>query len=106
MSFLIKVIMAWFRRNETPAVIYGADGIPVTSYNTTVKDCWFPKNLGEASKIENGWYCYPLNANGEYCGCICWEWWEDDDDFEQPDIYDVLNICQFLEIACEQDEDS
>lgn len=43
MEFLIKVIMAWFRRNEMPVAIYGADGMPVTSYNTTVKDCWFPK---------------------------------------------------------------
>ena len=103
MSFLIKVIIAWFKRNETPVVIYGADGAPITSYNIEPKNCWFPKNLGEASRIDNGWYCYPLNANGEYCGCICWE---DDDAFEQPDIYDVLNICRLLEIACGEDENS
>lgn len=106
MEFLIKVIIAWFKRNEMPVVIYGADGTPVASYNTEPKNCWFPKNLGEASRIDNGWYCYPLNANGEYCGCICWEWWEDDDDFEQPEIYDVLNICQLLEVGCEENENS
>lgn len=106
MSFLIKVIIAWFRRNEMSAVIYGADGAPITSYNTIPKNCWFPKNLGEASKIENGWYCYPVNIDGEYCGCVCWEWLEDDDDFEQPEIYDILNICQLLEIGCEEAEDS
>ena len=107
MKFLIKVIISWFKRNETPVVIYGADGVPITSYNTKAKECWFPKNLGEASSIGNGWYCYPLNANGEYCGCICWEWWENaNDDFEQPDVYDILNICRLLEIGCGEDENS
>lgn len=43
MKFLIKVIIAWFKRNETPVVIYGADGVPITSYNTKAKECWFPK---------------------------------------------------------------
>ena len=106
MEFLIKVIIAWFKRNEMPVAIYGADGAPIASYNIKAKDCWFPKNLGEASRVDTSWYCYPLNANGEYCGCICWEGWKDDDDFEQPDIYDVLNTCRLLEIGCEEDENS
>ena len=99
MKFLIKVIIAWFKRNETPVVIYGADGAPITSYNTKAKECWFPKNLGEASSIGNGWYCYPLNANGEYCGCFCWQ-----EELEGIDFYDIIMLCRLLETACEVEE--
>ena len=70
MKFLIKVIIAWFKRNETPVVIYGADGAPITSYNTNAKECGSPKQLGDPSSIGTGWYCYPLNPNGESCGCL------------------------------------
>lgn len=106
MKFLIKAIIAWFQKNELPVVIYGADGSPIANWEIKPKDYYFAKRLDEAVRDRDGLYCYPLNADGEYCGCICWEWVEDDDDFEQPDIYDVLNICQLLEIACEQDENS
>jgi len=105
MEFLIKVIIAWFRRNEVPVMIYGADGAPVASYNVGAKDCWFPHNMKEVSKIGNGWCCYPINLNGEYCGCICWEdTFNDDGNFEKPEFYDILNICNLLEVACEEEE--
>lgn len=106
MSFLIKVIIAWFQKNELPVVIYGADGSPIAYWNIKPKDCYFAKRLDEGVRDRDGLYCYPLNADGEYCGCICWKWLEDDDDFEQPEIYDILNICQLLEIACGEDENS
>ena len=106
MKFLIKAIIAWFQKNELPVVIYGADGSPIANWKIKPKNCYFAKRLDEAVRDRNGLYCYPLNADGEYCGCICWEWVEDDDDFEQPEIYDILNICNLLEIACGLDENS
>lgn len=106
MKFLIKAIIAWFQKNELPVVIYGADGSPIASWEIKPKDCYFAKRLDEAVRDRDGLYCYPLNADGEYCGCICWKWVEDDDDFEQPEIYDILNICNLLEIACGLDENS
>lgn len=106
MKFLIKAIIAWFQKNELPVVIYGADGSPIANWEIKPKDYYFAKRLDEAVRDRDGLYCYPLNADGEYCGCICWKWVEDDDDFEQPEIYDILNICNLLEIACGLDENS
>lgn len=106
MKFLIKAIIAWFQKNELPVVIYGADGSPIANWEIKPKDCYFAKRLDEAVRDRDGLYCYPLNADGEYCGCICWKWVEDDDDFEQPEIYDILNICNLLEIGCGLDENS
>lgn len=104
MEFLIKVIIAWFRRNEVSVAIYGADGTPVASYNVGAKDYWFPVNMKEVSKIKNGWCCYPINLDGEYCGCICWE--DKAGEEEWVEFYDILNICQLLEVACEEEETS
>ena len=106
MKFLIAAIIAWFQTNELPVVIYGADGSPITNWKIEPKNYYFAKRMDEAVRNSDGLYCYPLNANGEYCGCICWEWIEDDDDFEQPEIYDILNICNLLEIACGLNENS
>lgn len=107
MKFLIKVIIAWFKKNEIPVVIYGADGSPIANWEIKPKDYYFPpKRLDKGDRDRDGLYCYPLNANGEYCGCICWKWVEDDDDFEQPEIYDILNICNLLEVGCGEDENS
>lgn len=104
MEFLIKVIIAWFRRNEVPVAIYSADGAPVAYWNIKPKENYFSPKKDEVLKVGIGWYCYPINLDGEYCGCICWD--DTEGDFERPEFYDILNICQLLEMACEEEETS
>lgn len=110
MKFLIKVIITWFKRNEIPVVIYGADGAPVAYWNIKPKDCYFPYRTDEEFWDRDKLHCYPINLNGEYCGCICFDYnddvWEIEERFEKPEIYEVLNICKLLEIGCEEDENS
>lgn len=110
MKFLIAAIIAWFRNYDIPCVIYGADGQSVDYWGVEPKKNYWPKRLDEVSKASENWYAYPINANGEYCGCICWEYndniWEVEEEIEKPDFYTDLAICHLLEVACDLDENS
>ena len=104
MSFLIKVVAQWFKDRNCAFAIYGADGSCIESANTVPKKNFFPPKTNEVRKSGDDWYSFPINANGEYCGCVCW--FEDTSEEAWVEFYDVINICQILETACNLEEDS
>ena len=99
MEFFVKVIRKWCENYRQPFALYGADGMPISYWNTEPKKYYFPPKMNEVRKIENNWCCYPVNANGEYCGCFCWQ-----EELEGIDFYDIIMLCRLLETACEVEE--
>ena len=99
MEFFVKVIHKWCEDYCQPFALYGADGMPISYWNTEPKKYYFPPKMNEVRKIENNWCCYPVNANGEYCGCFCWQ-----EELEGIDFYDIIMLCRLLETACEVEE--
>lgn len=104
MKFLIKVIAQWFKDRNCAFAIYGADGSCIDSANTVPKENYFPLKTNRVCKSEDDWYSFPINANGEYCGCICW--FGDTSEEALVEFYDVVIPCQLLEIACGMEENS
>lgn len=99
MEFFVKVIRKWCEDYCQPFALYGADGMPISYWNTEPKKYYFPPKMNEVRKIENNWCCYPVNANGEYCGCFCWQ-----EELEGINFYDIIMLCRLLETACEVEE--
>ena len=99
MEFFVKVLRKWCEDYCQPFVLYGADGMPINYWNTEPKKHYFPPKMDEVCKIENNWCCYPVNVNGEYCGCFCWQ-----EELEGIDFYDIIMLCRLLETACEVEE--
>ena len=99
MEFFIKVVRKWCEDYCQPFALYGADGMPISYWNTEPKKHYFPPKMDEVCKIENNWWCYPVNVNGEYCGCFCWQ-----EELEGIDFYDIIMLCRLLETACEVEE--
>lgn len=99
MEFFVKVVRKWCEDYRQPFVLYGADGMPISYWNTEPKKHYFPPKTDEVCKIENNWCCYPVNVNGEYCGCFCWQ-----EELEGIDFYDIIMLCRLLETACEVEE--
>lgn len=104
MEFLIKVIAKWFKDRNCAFAIYGVDGVCIESANTQPEDCYYPVNMIKITKNDKDWYSFPIIANGEYCGCVCW--FEDDSEEALVEFYDVVNICQILETACDLEKAS
>ena len=99
MEFFVKVLRKWCEDYRQPFTLYGADGMPISYWNTEPKKHYFPPKMDEVCKIENNWCCYPVNVNGEYCGCFCWQ-----EELEGIDFYDIIMLCRLLETACEVEE--
>ena len=99
MKFLIKVIAQWFKDRNCAFAIYGADGSCIESANTIPKENFFPLKTNQIRKNGDDWYSFPINANGEYCGCVCWQ-----EELEGIDFYDIIMLCRLLETACEVEE--
>lgn len=99
MEFFIRVVRKWCEDYRQPFALYGADGAPISYWNTEPKENFFPPKMDEIRKIGDNWCCYPVNANGEYCGCFCWK-----EELEGIDFYDIIMLCRLLETACEVEE--
>ena len=99
MEFFVKVLRKWCEDYRQPFALYGADGMPISYWNTEPKKHYFPPNMNEVRKIENNWCCYPVNVNGEYCGCFCWQ-----EELAGIDFYDIIMLCRLLETACKVEE--
>lgn len=99
MKFFLDVMYLWLADNNISYALYGADGMPISYWNTEPKKHYFPPKMDEVCKIENNWCCYPVNVNGEYCGCFCWQ-----EELEGIDFYDIIMLCRLLETACEVEE--
>ena len=99
MEFFVKVLRKWCEDYRQPFALYGADGMPISYWNTEPKKHYFPPKMDEVCKIENNWCCYPVNVNGEYCGCFCWQ-----EELEGIEFYDIIMLCRLLETACEVEE--
>lgn len=99
MEFFIKVVRKWCEDYCQPFALYGADGMPISYWNTEPKKHYFPPKMDEVCKIENNWCCYPVNVNGEYCGCFCWQ-----EELVGIDFDDIIMLCRLLETACEVEE--
>lgn len=96
MEFFVKVLRKWCEDYCQPFALYGADGAPITYWNKLPYKYFTPADMTEVRKIGNNWCCYPVNVNGEYCGCFCWE-----EETEGVDFYDIITLCRLLETACE-----
>lgn len=108
MKFLIEAIVAWFRYYETPCAIYNNEGKCIGYWNTQPKErCW-AHYLQDVSKISNNWWAYPFDSDGEYLGCLCFEYNEDDweVDLEKPEWSEIITMCHFLEITLKSNENS
>lgn len=93
MEFFIKVVRKWFEDYCQPFALYGADGMPISYWNTEPKKHYFPPKMDEVCKIENNWCCYPVNVNGEYCGCVV-----SHDKGRNTDA--VLTVAEIIKCAC------
>lgn len=96
MDTFIDIISTWMEEQDVPFCLYGCDGKPIAAY----KDEKIPDEFITVEKTMtfgfHNWTIYPINIDGEYCGCFCYNLEESDD----VDPWDIPIICHLLEIAC------
>ena len=102
MEFFLKVIYQWLCNHKYSFVLYGADGQPITSrYAGNLPNEFIPSETNGYSFPFPYWVCYPIYADGEYCGCWCFA---DDDDHSARNNF--VRMVEMTEIACGLDENS
>ena len=95
MEFFLNIIFTWMEERNIPFGIFDASGEFVIGYTKELPDKFIPEIQSKMSRLDD-WMIYPINVNGEYCGCICYNL--EESEYEDP--WDVLTVCHLLDIAC------
>ena len=97
MDFLIKALLAWLQDKPQTCVIYGADGSLIGfagSIGTLgVPNVFIPEVTIQLSTPWEDWTCFPINLNGEYCGCVV-------SHDEGQSLNAVLSVVEIIRCAC------
>ena len=95
MNFFLTVIGIWLKIQGIGYALYGADGEGLDGSNAAGLPAQFiPEETNDRSCPFPYWVCYPINVNGEYCGCWCFI----DDGWNVKEIFN--SVVKMTEIAC------
>lgn len=96
MEFLIKALIKWLGRNGyNTCAFYGTDGLVVASTGEAdFPNEFIPEATNQMSAPWTCWSCFPILADGEYCGCVL----SFDNDRHGMEVLDAVLIAK---TACE-----
>ena len=96
MDFLIKALVKWLGRDgHNTCAFYGVDGSFIASTGKAdFPNEFIPEATNQMSAPWTCWSCFPITADGEYCGCVL----SFDNDRHGMEILDAVLIAK---AACE-----